>query len=155
MYWFVNVVLERVDHRGRCAFLNETLSSPERGATSAKRRPSSVGLGDLTNTRLFWIVIMAALSGTCLVLLTVAVAMLMRRVCCYVESHHRRRRRQLHHHRQQPQLQQRGPHQSRHHRTSSDCGCRQHASPMSQLPLADIELLDDLSRSARCDATEV
>jgi len=148
--------VESVDGRGRCAFLNETLFSPERGATLAKRRPASVGLSDLTTTRLFWIVVMAALSGTCLVLLTVAVAVLMRRVCCYIDTNHHRRR---HHpyHSQQQQQQQHGPHQSsasRHRRISSDCGCRQ-TSPLSQLPLADIEQSDDLSLTERCSATEV
>jgi len=139
--------MERVDGQLRCAVLNETLFSAKRGATSAERRPASVGLSDLTNTRLMWIVVMSALSGTCLVLLTVAVAALLRRVCCHVDTSRRR----LH-------QQQRGPHQSlswrRHHRISGDCSCR-HSSPPSRLPLADIEQADDPALSARCDASEV
>jgi len=141
-------VVERVDGRQRCALLNETLYSAERGAKSTERRPASVGLGDLTDTRLFWIVVMSALSGTCLVLLTVAVAALMRRVCCRVDT-------ARHHHQQQ---QQRGPHQSsswrRRHRISGDCACHQ-SSPLSHLPLADIEQSDDLTPPTRRDASEV
>ena len=147
-------VLEPVESRGQCELMNETLFSPERGATSAKRRPNTVGIGDLTNTRLFWIVVMAALSGTCLVLLTVAIAVLMRRVCCYVDVNHRR---QHHHHHHSHPHQPHRPQQlftARHHRISGDCSCRQ-TSPLSQLPLADIELSDDPSLSARCDATDV
>jgi len=141
-------VVERVNGRHRCALLNETQFSPERGATSAKRRPvesesESVGLADLTSTRLFWIVTMAALSGTCVVLLTVAVVVLMRRVCCYVDTNRCR------HHRPHSQHQQlHGPHQSFtpwHHRIPG-------TAPLSQLPLADIDLSDDQSR---CDATDV
>lgn len=145
--------MEREDGRGRCALLNETLFSPKRGATSANRRRALVGLNDLTNTRLFWIVVMASLSGTCLVLLTVAVAVLMRRVCCHVDTDHHRRR---HHHLYRQQQQQHGPHQSftSRHRVSGDCGRRQ-TSPLSQMPLADIEQSDDPSLSARCDATEL
>ena len=145
--------MEPADGRGRCAFLNETLFSPERGATSAERRPASVGISDLTNTRLFWIVVMAALSGTCLVLLTVAVAVVMRRVCCYVDTDHHHRRHHHHHH-PHSHRQQHEPFTSRHRRISGDCACRQ-SSPLSQLPLADIEQSDDLSLSARCETTEV
>ena len=159
----VHAVVERVDGPVSCALLNESVqTSPERRATAVKPpHRSSVGLADLTSTRLFWIVVMAALSGTCLVLLTVAVAALMRRICCsrHVDAYRRHRRR--HHPRHQQQQQPRGLQQlsvtSRHRRLSGDCaGCCRHASlPLSQLPLADIELLDDLSRPVRCDATEV
>lgn len=141
-------VVERAGGYDQCALLNETLFLPERGATLAKRRPPSVSLNDLTSTRLFWIVIMAALSGTCLVLLTVAVAVLMRRVCCYISISHRRRR----HHQLQQQCSPHHLFTSRHRRMSCDC---QQTSPVSQLPLADIEQLDELSQSARCHATEV
>jgi len=144
--------------------LNESVqTSPERRATAAKpRRPSSVGLADLTSTRLFWIVIMAALSGTCLVLLTVAVAALTRRICCH-DVHAFRRHRRRHHQQVQVQQRERSVQQlpvtsSRHRRLSagSCAGCRQASLPLFQLSPADKELLDDLSsRPARCDATEV
>ena len=148
-----------MDGQGRCALLNESLFSPERGATSDERQPTSVGVADLTDTRLFWIVVMSALSGTCLVLLTVAVAVLMRRVCCYVDvsrdrRHHRHQQRQ----RQQQQQAERGAgHQStsRRRRVSGDCSCRQTSPPM-QLPLVDVDQTNDSqSPSAVCDSTEV
>lgn len=153
MLLLVYAVVERVDGRQRCALLNATppLSPPPglRGATSAERRPgagsSSVGLGDLTDTRLLWIVVMSALSGTCLVLLTVGVGALLRRVCCHVDQH------------QQP------PHHSlswrRRRRVSGgDCACRQQSSPPapSRLQLADIQQSDDLATSAsHRDASQV
>ena len=152
--------MERVGTRGRCALLNHTLISPERaGATSADRPPVSVSLSDLTSTRLFWIVIMSALSGTCLVLLTVAVAVLMRRVCCYVDTDHRLRRHRHYGHQGGPHQQGSGRHQCvslRHQRISSDCPCRR-SSPLSELPAAadTDEHSDDLAASTCCNTTEV
>ena len=154
---FVSVctVVERVDGRQRCALLNETLFSPPRATSSAERRPGveTVGLGDLTNTRLLWIVVMSALSGTCLVLLTVAVAALMRRLCSR-------------HHHQQPTSRDH-PHHStlswrpyRRHRISGagDCeACRHSSPPLSRLQLADLQQsdVDLVLPSARCDASDV
>ena len=148
--------MEGADGEGQCALLNETLLLPERGATSAERQPVNVGFSHLTDTRLFWIVVMSALSGTCLVLLTVAVAVLMRRVCCYVDVDHRRRRHHHHHHPQRGSSHHLLSSRRRRCESSGDCPCRHSTSPpLSQLPLVDTDRSDDLAMSARCDATQV